>query len=231
MSGWSLNSSAKALDANERRSLRDELLPDLARFSLRDPDREAQLRDLHWKAEEARAARYRTDVRLAAVLRMRTLLTDLVGRYYMARHASEDERRAYDRLVACEDLALREPSDTSDTSDTALAAVSSGASAPYPSLAAERLRLPIADSGAPLPDARRGRAPPAGHPARPTRPALQRATLGPRVGDARRGRQAAAPADPARRPRDGGDDPAGLASGDAPRPALIARDRTPLSSG
>jgi hypothetical protein len=73
--------SLKALDADGRRNTREELLDQLARFTRRDPEREVRLRDLEWNASEAKAGRYRADVRLAAVLRMRTLLSDLAGRH------------------------------------------------------------------------------------------------------------------------------------------------------
>jgi thiol-disulfide isomerase/thioredoxin len=64
---------------------------------------------MHWKAEEAKAARYRADVRVAAVLRMRALLTQVAGRHFMNYHASDTERSAFGRLERCEDLSLVGP--------------------------------------------------------------------------------------------------------------------------
>ena len=49
-------------------------------------------------------AAYRMDVRLAALLRLRTVLTALAGRVYVATRATPAERAAYDALRACEDL-------------------------------------------------------------------------------------------------------------------------------
>jgi len=97
------------LDASQRRGELDELLQALAEYTGRDADRDARLRDLHQKHEEAKAARYRADVRLAAVLRMRTLLMDVAGRHYTTRYAPVEERDALARLDACEDLALAAP--------------------------------------------------------------------------------------------------------------------------
>jgi thiol-disulfide isomerase/thioredoxin len=92
------------LDAAERRKTAKELLADLVAFTNADAERLARLNSLKQRADEAAAAFYRAEVRLGVVLRMRTLLTDVAGRVYMAHHARPDERQAFERLVACEDL-------------------------------------------------------------------------------------------------------------------------------
>jgi thiol-disulfide isomerase/thioredoxin len=96
----------KALDAEGRRSEREALLPALARFTEKNRERAARLRELRWKAEEAGAASYRAEVRLAVAFRLRRLLVELAGRYYLASYAAQAERDAFARLEACEDIGL-----------------------------------------------------------------------------------------------------------------------------
>jgi len=87
-------------------SMRGKLLVELApwtRHQTRTDDRLALLRR---QADTAAAARYRMEVRLAIVLRLRTLLTTIAGRQYLQAHGTREERRAYEALVTCEDLRL-----------------------------------------------------------------------------------------------------------------------------
>jgi thiol-disulfide isomerase/thioredoxin len=121
-----------ALDARQRRGERDELLLELIAFTEDEPKRASRLRDLHRKREESKAARYRADVRLAALLRMRTLLKDLAGRYYMSQYAPPEERDAFARLETCEDLALAAPDEVRRSSQSP---------EPFPSLSAEQRTL------------------------------------------------------------------------------------------
>ena len=121
-----------ALGASQRRRELDDLLPALRKFTDHNPERAARLHDLHWKSEEATAARYRADVRLAAVLRMRTLLMDLAGRHYLTRYAPLEERQAIARLDTCEDLALVGPE---------AGLPSARPTEPFPSMSEERQRL------------------------------------------------------------------------------------------
>ncbi len=122
-----------ALSADERRREIDAYLDELVRFTGRKPERDARLRDLHRKAEEAKAARYRADVRVAAVLRMRALLMEVAGRYYMSQYASDAERSAFAQLEACEDLTLVAPD--------AVLALDSEAADPFPTLDQERRQI------------------------------------------------------------------------------------------
>ncbi len=94
------------LDAAGRSKTLHELLAGLVPFASSDPERHTRLKLLKRKAADASAASYRAEVRLGAVLRLRTHLTSMAGRVYMTTRASADERAAYERLVACEDLAL-----------------------------------------------------------------------------------------------------------------------------
>jgi thiol-disulfide isomerase/thioredoxin len=86
--------------------LRGELLADLAPFTRRQPRTGERLALLRGKAETAAAARYRMEVRLAVVLRLRTLLTTIAGRQYLETRGTREERRAYGALATCEDLRL-----------------------------------------------------------------------------------------------------------------------------
>lgn len=97
---------AKALDAEARRKNLHELLADLVPYASRDAARHARLKVLKRKAADASDASYRAEVRLGAVLRLRTHLTSMAGRVYMATRATAEERAAYERLAACEDLSL-----------------------------------------------------------------------------------------------------------------------------
>lgn len=65
-----------------------------------------RLQTIHERAEKAGAAAYRMEVRLAAVLRLRNLLRSVAARAYLASSGTEDERRAFASLRACEELAL-----------------------------------------------------------------------------------------------------------------------------
>jgi hypothetical protein len=97
---------AKALDAEARRKNLHELLAELVPYASADAARHTRLKLLKRKAADASAASYRAEVRLGAVLRLRTHLTSMAGRVYMATRANAEERAAYERLAACEDLAL-----------------------------------------------------------------------------------------------------------------------------
>jgi thiol-disulfide isomerase/thioredoxin len=126
-------STLKDLNADERRAEIEAYMGELVAFTERNPDRDARLGDLHRKAEEAKAARYRADVRLASVLRIRALLVEVAGRYYASKYASDEERDALERLEACEDLALAGPN-----SPPTLNAESAD---PFPTLDQERQQI------------------------------------------------------------------------------------------
>jgi thiol-disulfide isomerase/thioredoxin len=121
-----------ALDASQRRGELDDLLGALTAFTAGNADRDVRLRNLHRKHEESKAARYRTDVRLAALLRMRTLLMDVAGRHYAIRYAPDEERNALAELDVCEDLALVAPEQERKRLRSP---------DPFPSLGEERRRL------------------------------------------------------------------------------------------
>lgn len=119
------------LDADARRAMATELLGELVPFSKADPERYQRLLSLKQKADDAAAASYRVEVRLGTVLRMRSLLTSVAGRQYLATHATAAERQAYEQLQSCEDLSF------SNTPAVASAA-QLDAPKPFPPLADEQ---------------------------------------------------------------------------------------------
>jgi thiol-disulfide isomerase/thioredoxin len=94
------------LDPAAQRALTAELLSALASWTRADRETHARLALLREKSEVAAALTYRMEVRLAVVLRMRTILTDVAGQVYLATRATPAERAAYDALRGCEDLTL-----------------------------------------------------------------------------------------------------------------------------
>jgi hypothetical protein len=95
-----------ALDPVGRRTEAAALLAELAPFTEAAPERAARLRELHAKASEAKDARYHSEVRIAALIRLHAILKGIAGRHYLAAYASVDERNAISGLETCEDLAL-----------------------------------------------------------------------------------------------------------------------------
>jgi thiol-disulfide isomerase/thioredoxin len=98
--------SAPILDGVGTRVLAANFLNGLTAFEQSEPRTEKRIALLNAKHRDAAAASYRMEVRLAVVLRMRTILTSIAGRVYLATAATAAERSAYDTLRACEDLRL-----------------------------------------------------------------------------------------------------------------------------
>lgn len=94
------------LDANRTRALTAQLLPALSQFTSRDADKAQRIETLHTRGEATDEADYRMQVRLAVVLRLRTLLIRIAGREYLETSGSEAERTAFDKLSSCESLSL-----------------------------------------------------------------------------------------------------------------------------
>ncbi len=108
-SNWAERLSAKALESmatQERRSLTHVLLTELGKFTYADTTTNERLRVLREKADSAAKAHYRMQVRLGVVLRMRALLTNIAGRVYLKQDGTDDQRRTYESLKACEALSL-----------------------------------------------------------------------------------------------------------------------------
>ena len=98
--------SLAQLTPDGRRGLAHALLADLAPFTHADAATDGRLRTLRDKSAKASPPAYRMEVRLAVVLRLRSVLTEIAGRVYLATRATPAERVAYDALRACEDLRL-----------------------------------------------------------------------------------------------------------------------------
>src|SRR5207253_1239476 len=90
-------------------ALTGDLLAALVRFTHDDRATDERVDVLRDKGEKASAASYRTEVRLAAVLRLRAVLTSVAGRVFVATRATPAERAAYEALRACEDVHFGTP--------------------------------------------------------------------------------------------------------------------------
>jgi thiol-disulfide isomerase/thioredoxin len=92
------------LDPPAVRSLTSSLLSDLTGFSARDASLERRVNALNTRGEGAKAASYRMQVRLAVVLRMRTLLLSIAGRQLLKGRGAAAQKSTFDGLTICEDL-------------------------------------------------------------------------------------------------------------------------------
>ena len=97
----------RALPPAERRARAVELLGELFTFLAADAERLAQANRLVTGLGTADEIAYRTEIRVAALLRIRFLLTSIAGREWLKRHPREDE--AFLALARCEDLTLPVP--------------------------------------------------------------------------------------------------------------------------
>ncbi len=123
--------SLNQLDSDARRATAAALLAELLPFTKADTERYQRLLALRQKAEEAGAASYRIEVRLGTVLRMRSVLTSIAGRQYLATHATPAEREAVERLGHCEDLIVSDQPTVASAADL-------DAPSPFPPIADEQ---------------------------------------------------------------------------------------------
>ena len=86
----------------ERRATRKAVAQALIAHARREQDTWARLQELRRRARVAREARYRLEVRLAALLRMRQVLQRAAGGALLQERADERDRAALDALTACE---------------------------------------------------------------------------------------------------------------------------------
>lgn len=100
------NDALKALNEEERQALARELLPELSAFAQSATEAAERLEFLKQRAESSSGAHYRMQVRLAALLRMKSVLTRIAGQVYLANHGSEKEAETYASLGECEALTL-----------------------------------------------------------------------------------------------------------------------------
>jgi hypothetical protein len=97
----------RLLPPAERRARALELLGELFAFLATDGERLAQSNRLVKGLGSSDEIAYRTEIRIAALLRIRFLLTSIAGREWLKQHPKENE--AYLALARCEDLALPAP--------------------------------------------------------------------------------------------------------------------------
>ena len=106
---WKPRLASKALrelEAEERQSTAQALLRDLGPFTKKSNARYARMASLRQRADDAFAARYRMEVRLGVVLRLRAVLTSIAGREYLRRHGTAREHEVLAALRACENLTV-----------------------------------------------------------------------------------------------------------------------------
>lgn len=101
--------AVRALTPEDRAELAEELLAEFVPFTLRQRGTHQRLLSLKRKQEDAAAARYRAEVRIGSVLRMRTVLTSIAGRAYLQALGAPEQRSDYEQLARCEDLSLPQP--------------------------------------------------------------------------------------------------------------------------
>jgi hypothetical protein len=99
----------RGLTEQTRRELVRQLLKALGKFADTQATDRRRLEQLRERVEEATASAHRHEVRGAAALRLRTLLTTTAGRSWLARSGSPAERAALEALETCEDLRLPPP--------------------------------------------------------------------------------------------------------------------------
>ena len=118
----------RKLNAKERRALTVELLRELVASAEADPPLLSRLHRLVKATDGLDKIVYRAEVRMAALLRMRTILIDVAGRYFLRTQAKPSEVAALAALERCEDLSF---------TLSGVAAGKPAAKAALPSLAAD----------------------------------------------------------------------------------------------
>ena len=123
--------AVQALTAADRAALLDELLPRLEEYARSRPEMWSNLERFRDHAARGAEARWRLEVRQAALRRMRTILVGIAGRVLIANDGQRDrERDGLARLQRCEAFTPGEPPDPS-------AAPRSDVPRPFPPLSTE----------------------------------------------------------------------------------------------
>jgi len=99
--------AVRGLDVAARRGLALELLADLAPYVMSDPSRLAEANRLVTGLTTTDEISYRSEIRVAALLRTRFVLTSVAGRLWSKRDPHQVQ--AVEALTRCEDLALPVP--------------------------------------------------------------------------------------------------------------------------
>jgi thiol-disulfide isomerase/thioredoxin len=98
------DAALQTLPGDAARTLTPSLLGDLVPWT--HNDKGDRLDTLQHRGEVASEGGYRTEVRIAATLRLRALLMSLAGRAYLDRSGTPAQRDDYAALRACEDVTL-----------------------------------------------------------------------------------------------------------------------------
>jgi hypothetical protein len=99
--------AVRGLDVAARRALALELLADLGPYVMSDPSRLAEANRLVTGLTTTDEISYRSEIRVAALLRTRFVLTSVAGRLWSMRDPHQVQ--AVEALTRCEDLALPVP--------------------------------------------------------------------------------------------------------------------------
>ena len=97
----------RGLDTAVRRGLAQELIADLMPYVMSEPSRLAEANRLFTGLTTVDEISYRSEIRVAALLRMRFVLTSVAGREWSK--SNQRQARAVEALIQCEDLALPVP--------------------------------------------------------------------------------------------------------------------------
>lgn len=97
-----------ALNADQRKTLLTDLIPPLKKFTKDRPDVWKRLNDLRQTHADAQDAKYRVDIRLAALARMGTLLFRVAGLQFLDGIDDDPGKRAFARLTSCEQTVVGE---------------------------------------------------------------------------------------------------------------------------
>ncbi len=91
------------------RALLTDLVADLGAFVEEDGERRGRLEALSEKSATAGAVAYRLEVRIAVLMRLRTVLTTIAGRQHLTTHGRAEDRATFEALRSCEKLTLPVP--------------------------------------------------------------------------------------------------------------------------
>lgn len=94
------------LEQPARRELARSLLTQLLPFTEAHEDRRARIERVTSRLDTVNEVAYRMQVRLAAILRMRTLLSRIAAQVLVETRGTEAQKRALASLTSCEDFAL-----------------------------------------------------------------------------------------------------------------------------
>jgi thiol-disulfide isomerase/thioredoxin len=103
---WLAPRELARLPQSRLRSQQQQVVTGLAAFTRGQAGRMERLQQGHIRVTASRASRDRAEVRMAALLRLRALLTSLVGQHLLATEGNARDRAALAALRGCEDLRL-----------------------------------------------------------------------------------------------------------------------------